>query len=381
MKTNLKMRLFLRREKANVKGEFPIYVVCTLNGKEFKMATGEWLLEKDWDKRKNCPSRKFTNLNRKLNLQLISLEDFYFDKINRKENISVEMIKSFYKGEDLDGNDFYEYWTNYIKSNSVKMEENTLKNYTTTLNVLKLFKAKIEISEIDVPFVRKFDSFLRNERKMTDGGAWNRHKNLKTILKKAIEDGLLNSYPYDVIKIPRPKNKIEFLSEEEINIIANVGTLPKGAEIARDRFLMSCYTGLRYSDINTLEWRHIKNGVITKKMVKTKKYVAIPISPVVAVLLTKYQGENGDFVFPKISNNCLNKALRIVSKECGIKEFTFHVSRHTFGSLLGKGNLNSFKIMELMGHSDVRQSSIYVHSNIKDLSDALTTIPLLNPAS
>ncbi len=381
MKTYFKVRLFLRREKANVKGEFPIYFVCTLNGKEFKMSTGEWLLEKDWDKRRNCPSVKLSNLNRKLKLQHSSLDEFYYEKEACKEVVSVEMIKAFYKGEEVEGNNFYEYWGNYIKSNSVKMKVNTLKNYTTTLNVLKLFKSKIDINEFDVPFVRKFDSFLRNERGMGDGGAWNRHKNLKTLLKKAVEDGLLSSYPYNVIKIPRPKSKLDFLTEKEINVIANVKTLSFSAEIARDMLLFSCYTGLRYSDVNTLEWKHVKNDVISKIMVKTDKKVVIPISPAVEILLDKYRGKYGDTVFPKISNTNLNKALRIVSRECELEEFTFHIGRHSFGSMLGKSNLNGFKIMELMGHSDIRQSAIYVHSNIKDLSDALSGIALFNPAS
>ncbi|MBL1280383.1 MAG: site-specific integrase [Fluviicola sp.] len=378
MKNTLSIRTVLRKDKMNQGGLSPIYLSISLNKKKFKLSTGQWLEEKDWNFDQSAPKRKFPNLKRKLRLDVMNLEDFFLEKTARNEFVTPELIKNYYKGED--DYDFYVYFDKFLKSKSKKVRHSTMKSYHGTYRAFKEFKSDLLMAEIDLKLIKRFDSYLRDDIGLADGGAWNRHKNIKAVLNKAKEDGVLNSNPYDRFSVKRPKSKNHFLDEDDLMSISVVPWLSESLELTKDRFLLSCYTGLRFSDINTLKWEHIqKDGTIRKLMIKTDKYITLPISPVAKALLDKYKGLGLETVFPRISNQKVNKGLKKIAELSEVRlDLTFHVARHSFGYLLGKSGVNAFKIMELMGHAKINQSVVYVNANTSDLEDAMKNVPFFN---
>ena len=376
MKNTLSIRTVLRKDKMNQEGQCPIYLMVNLNKKKFKLSTGHWIEVKNWDFDLSAPKRKFPNLRRKLRLDVMKLEEFFLEKTARNEYVTPELIKSFYKGED--DFDFYVYYNKFLKSKSKKVRHSTMKSYYGTFRALKEFKPDLLMAEIDLKLIKRFDSYLRDDIGLADGGAWNRHKNIKAVLNKAKEDGVLSANPYDRFSVKRPKSKNHFLDEDELVSIGVLSCLSESLELTRDRFLLSCYTGLRFSDINTLKWEHIqKDGTIRKVMVKTDKLIMLPISPVAKSLLNKYKSSGRETVFPRISNQKVNKGLKKIAEMAEVRhDLTFHVARHSFGYLLGKSGVNAFKIMELMGHAKISQSVVYVNANTSDLEDAVKNAPL-----
>lgn len=95
-------------------------------------------------------------------------------------------------------------------------------------------------------------------------------------------------------------------------------------KLTRELFIFSCETGLRFSDVLDLKWTHLKNikGVtyISKIQCKTKELVEIPVTlkwP--KVLLAKYRNvSTGEHVFPSLSNNCVNRKLKMLAEKAGI---------------------------------------------------------------
>ena len=56
-----------------------------------------------------------------------------------------------------------------------------------------------------------------------------------------------------------------------------------------------------------------------------------------------------------------NENLKTTSKKLGIKEnVTSYVARHTFASVLAKGGENVLTISEMLGHSDLKTTQIYL---------------------
>jgi integrase len=56
-------------------------------------------------------------------------------------------------------------------------------------------------------------------------------------------------------------------------------------------------------------------------------------------------------------------AFQKARKDARLVNFRFHDLRHTFGSRLAERGVDSFTIMELMGHSDLRMTERYVHAS------------------
>jgi site-specific recombinase XerD len=56
------------------------------------------------------------------------------------------------------------------------------------------------------------------------------------------------------------------------------------------------------------------------------------------------------------------------------KKVTAHILRHSFASKLVKNDVHLVKISKLLGHSSLKTTSIYVHSNMDDLKDAVNTL-------
>ena len=379
MKNKFSIRIVLRTDKRRQNGEFPIYYIVNLNGKEFKLSTGKWIAKSDWDFKAREPKASCNNLRRILRREVASLEDFHDKRLARNETVTSEMIKRFYKG--VDDKDFFAYYERFLALKRKTEKESTVKSYIGTLNHLKKFRGSVLINEIDLNFVTDFDYYLRVKCNMANGGAWSRHKNLKTVINKLVNEGLLENTPYGngKFEVKKPETNTVYLDEEEIKKLVELRSkLSLKMRVNIDRFLFSCFTGFRYSDMVTLKWSDIKSdGTITKRMVKTNKDVVVPVTEKVAEILERYEGKRNDLIFPKISNNKINKALRTICKLARIdKKVTFHVARHTFGYILGKNSLNAFKIMHLMGHSSVKQTMRYVNAPVSDLSLALNGIDL-----
>lgn len=56
------------------------------------------------------------------------------------------------------------------------------------------------------------------------------------------------------------------------------------------------------------------------------------------------------------------------------KHITSHILRHSFASRLVQNNVHVAIIQRLLGHSDVRTTSIYMHADQTELLDAVNYI-------
>ena len=158
-------------------------------------------------------------------------------------------------------------------------------------------------------------------------------------------------------------SKKGFLTFDQLRKIESMDL--KGAEDkARDAFLIGCYTGLRYSDIISLRNEHIKNGWITKKMIKTGFIVEIPIKTLfggkMEILIEKYGGNIENLTKRIADNATTNRILRRILDKVGADaKITFHSSRHTFATLLGQKGVPLTTIQKLLGHQKLQTTQIY----------------------
>lgn len=114
-------------------------------------------------------------------------------------------------------------------------------------------------------------------------------------------------------------------------------------------------------------------------MQKTQKYIEIPLSQKAKKILEKYIQKDVETIFKKRTNVSVNRDLKKIASLCKIKiNLHFHLSRHTYATLISNSDANAFTVMQLLGHSDIRMSQRYVKTNINDLTKTLNKIDAFN---
>ena len=378
MNYNYSVKPILRKDKPKKNGKCPINLMVTFGGKQLKLPTKLETEERYWDKTLLQIKKGEQDYGLK-NAKLIRLKDKLQTHIYKLElseqSVNVESIKDFLGTSD-NKNSFYTYFEKQIQLWKTKKTESTLVGYRHTLNVLRKFKAEVKFAEINLHFIKVFEQYLREVRKVGDGGAFNRQKHLRAVIREAVREKKLNESPYanGNFKIKKSENKKRFLTIEEVERIEKVNIPERRTRlhIAKDMFLFCCYTGLRYSDMQKLRWDNIVNGEINIVMQKTKKPLTINLNKKATELIKKYQNSNKELVFEILSNQKLNVGIKKVLQMAGISEqFTFHDSRHAFACSLVARGVSLTIIRDLMGHTSIKETDKYAKVDQKQKKSAI----------
>lgn len=130
---------------------------------------------------------------------------------------------------------------------------------------------------------------------------------------------------------------------------------------------------------NTLYTNDDESMFIKIRMQKVQHDVLLPISLLFdakpEIILKKYLNNDSGRIFPQYSNQFVNRSLKIIAVMAGInKKLTFHIARHTFGTMLAELTQNPYLIMDLMGHADIKTSMIYIHNSQERINRQLKNI-------
>jgi len=169
------------------------------------------------------------------------------------------------------------------------------------------------------------------------------------------------------------------LSKAELNALRTTPLPHPYLANCRDLFLISCLTGLRFSDYSRIQQQHVRDGLLTIRMEKTDGFVSVPLTEESERLITRLiAGE----VHP-ITNQKMNKYLKELGKICGltdpfeVSEFRgkmkvtktvpkyellgTHSGRRTFATNLLLSGLPAQTVMMFTGHKDMKSFSAYVN--------------------
>jgi integrase/recombinase XerD len=147
------------------------------------------------------------------------------------------------------------------------------------------------------------------------------------------------------------------------------------------------YTGLRISECLDLSMDNIdmQNKLIHVIAGKGNKDRTIPVNNKLHKELSEYlkdirpEGKSNRFFASetsgKVSREYINKCLKKAAKDAEInKNVTCHILRHSFASNLVSKNVNLVNVQKLLGHSSLKVTSIYTHTNIADLQKSVNML-------
>ena len=176
-------------------------------------------------------------------------------------------------------------------------------------------------------------------------------------------------------KIARPESKREFLTLDEVRKLENT---PYVKENIRMAFLFACYCGLRVGDVTDLRWSDISVNAgrhfVSVVMQKNSKPISLPL-PAKALTWLPERGEPESSVFSLPSHSVLQKHLQKWAEQAGLeRHLHFHLSRHTYGTMLITAGVDLYTASKMMGHADVRPTQIYAKIIDKKKEEAVSLI-------
>ena len=261
-----------------------------------------------------------------------------------------------------------------------------------TYRHLRASRAKLEkfhpgarLCDMDKKFCVDYAEWLQSEpltpqgKPLAQATAFSSFWILGIILSAAWQKGYIKNNPWKSLsfqeKIARPESKREFLTLEEVRKLENT---PYVKENIRMAFLFACYCGLRVGDVTDLCWSDISiNGgrhYISVVMQKNSKPISLPL-PAKALSWLPERGEPESSVFSLPSHTVLNKHLRKWAELAGLeKHLHFHLSRHTYGTMLIVAGVDLYTASKMMGHADVRPTQVYAKIVDRKKEEAVSLI-------
>lgn len=204
------------------------------------------------------------------------------------------------------------------------------------------------------------------DRHYVQDAAGNFLSKCKVAFKLAWESGKIPSLPFAGVKIIRGdkhnEEKIDYLTQEELDIIRNKAMPNKRLEDIKNVWLFQCYTGLSYADLKLLvpeDFKRAENGMyyISKRRKKTgTEFTTILLKDATLIALMY------NFNLPVKSNQRVNAYLKELADICNIdKNFHTHMARHTAAMYLlnYRPEISKETIKKIFGWTSDRQIRTY----------------------
>lgn len=221
---------------------------------------------------------------------------------------------------------------------------------------------------------------------------------VKACVRSAIDDDIIIK-DFTHVQLVYNKNRevnVEYLNNDEIVRLKNE-TLKKLSvhNTSRYMILTAIFTGLRKSEIQALTWNDIdylhhticvtKSWDDAKKAFKGTKTISsrrtIKVNAELLKLLAPLKANGSTMAFRNQfgtipTSTALNKCLRSIMADCGIKKqgFHFHSLRHVHVAYLLNHGVDVYAISKRLGHSDITvtlKTYSYLIDEVKAKNDSL----------
>lgn len=202
---------------------------------------------------------------------------------------------------------------------------------------------------------------------------------IKAFFVFLIKQGVIKEDPSDTLKPPKIEKKAPvILSIEEINLLLNQpnGSTPKDI---RDKAMLELLyaTGIRVSELIGLKVRDVNLSMNFLQCHDGNKERVIPFTNETKDALEHYLKsardvmckDDQEFLFTNCQGAPMTrqgfwKIIKYYSAKAGIKkDITPHTIRHSFAMHLVNNGADLKSVQEMLGHSDISTTQIYVKAN------------------
>ena len=287
--------------------------------------------------------------------------------------MSAKLLKNYLQGIGRTPTTLLVLSAEELKTQRENKSEGTYSNNRCSDRQLNAFvrsrgEEDIPLTALAIDFFDEYRFHLKKEGYAS--ATINRHLYwLSRLMYRAVNQGTIRFNPFEEVKYEAVEHKSRFLSKGDVAKLLAFPLQDEGAELSRRMFLFSVFTGLAFADLQSLRVSQIETNsdgkrYIRKARQKTEVESLIPLYPIAEQILSLYTKENNkeDYkIFPDtLSKGKLITYLKAVGLACGIRTpLTYHMARHSFGTLTLEAGIPIESIAKMMGHSSIASTQIY----------------------
>jgi len=252
-----------------------------------------------------------------------------------------------------------------------------------------------DAAEITLPLFEGYILQRKLERGWSAKTIRNRIVAMRVFLDWCVKQGFCDSNPARDIDLPRlPKRLPRHLSKDDaLKLLDWAEHFRYLHEFERSRAVaiiaLFIFTGLRLNELNNLKTSDIQLSErrVFVRSGKGNKDRFIPMNGYLIEKLQRYLRERDRqkrhcphlFVSlrhdTQISDKTIPRLVAKLRKASGV-HFTPHMLRHTFATLMLEGGADIFAISKMMGHSDIKTTTIYLSATTAHLRAEVEKHPL-----
>lgn len=285
-------------------------------------------------------------------------------------------------------------------SNSIRNYEKTLKAINRYLDHAK--KEILTFDQINAGFYNKFRDFCFKIEKKEISTFSAFIKDIKTVMSEVPgtafnpDDFICPEYEADDISLTL--DQIEMIANCDLSDSSKTFRYIQGKQILaypyeeldriRDEFIIGCYSGLRFSDLNNLTIEKVEKGFIRVKQIKTGERVTIPVMDRLKPYILKYSNE-----LPSTPYFRFLIGAKEVAKLAGLTELIevrnnkgnqvniellelwtqigTHTCRRSYATNMFKAGVPTLLIMGATGHTTEKSFLKYIKANNEDKAKLL----------
>lgn len=358
----LTCKIVQKTDRIRKDGTGPIYAQVFLNGEKKMFPVHVSVVPGDFDKlkqrvKKSNPLYKDYNMIIEKMLGDINTIEINYRLGNVALNIEKLELELKHPSSRLD---FVAFWDQEMERQKDMLKPGTYRQQMTMLQKLKDYKGVVLFKDINEDFITGIKKHFKKKLRNQDNTIASFMKSFKKYLHIAEKRGIITPMPYEDIQVKSFKSDRTYLNAVELrnlNEFWHSEFISATHKVILAQFLFSCFTGLRFTDVQKLSPDNFIDNVLVFSAEKTAKLQRVTLSKSALQYVDPIQMFGANF-----TNEFINRELKIICRFRGItKKVSFHVARHTFATnfLISGGRVEH--LQKLLGHSNVRETMVYVH--------------------
>ncbi len=275
----------------------------------------------------------------------------------------------------------------------------TAKNYRTIVRhmerLLEYLKSE-SIKKVNETAIREYLAATSNKKVWSPKTYRTHLQSFRTYYKWCVNRGIVKKNPTDRIEKPRLPHRLpRCLTKSEVQTVFEYAIQYSWLyKFERTRNIAILYTflftGMRLNEL--LHLRLIDVNIDSQEIYIDKgkggKDRIVPIHPQLSGILRGFIQERnrrrkeskwfftGIHSDKRLYEKNIHEICRKISIKSGIK-FTPHMLRHTFARLVCDADMNLFKLKEILGHSNVSTTQIYLSVSREGIKRSLGSVSFL----